>query len=335
MTSELARSVLDGDRKALAKAITLVESTRGDHNLRAEALIEELLPATGGAVRIGVTGSPGVGKSTFIDAFGSLIVESGRRLAVLAVDPSSTSGGGSILGDKTRMVTLASSPDVFIRPSPSSGSLGGIGRRTRDAILLCEAAGYDTVVVETVGVGQSETTVATVTDLFLLLVGPGSGDDLQGIKRGVMELADLVVINKADGPMTDLARQTATDYRLALHLVRPKRAGIETSVLTCSSITGRGLDEVWAELTALHRSLGESGQLEALRQDQAIAQLEDEIRSALFAMATADERFAKERVQLEQAVAGRELSVSGAARQLMTLLFEVTALDREAAADRT
>ncbi|MCL4151440.1 UNVERIFIED_CONTAM: hypothetical protein GTU68_057958 [Idotea baltica] len=222
MTSVLARSLLDGDRTALAKAITLVESTRRDHNLEAEALINAVLPATGGSLRIGVTGSPGVGKSTFIDALGSLVIAEGRRMAVLAVDPSSTSGGGSILGDKTRMVKLAASPDVFIRPSPSSGNLGGIGRRTRDAVLLCEAAGFDTVLVETVGVGQSETTVATVTDLFLLLLAPGGGDDLQGIKRGVMELADVVAINKADGNLTELAQRTAGDYRLALQLVRPK-----------------------------------------------------------------------------------------------------------------
>ena len=227
MTSVLAKSLLDGDRGALAKAITLVESTREDHNIEAEALINDVLPATGGALRMGVTGSPGVGKSTFIDALGTLVVSEGRRMAVLAVDPSSTSGGGSILGDKTRMANLAANTDVFIRPSPSSGNLGGIGRRTRDAVLLCEAAGFDTVLVETVGVGQSETTVATVTDLFLLLLAPGGGDDLQGIKRGVMELADVVAINKADGNMTDLAQQTANDYRLALHLVRYFEVGYQ------------------------------------------------------------------------------------------------------------
>lgn len=320
MTSELARSVLDGDRKALAKAITLVESTRRDHNIEAEALMAELLPATGAAMRIGVTGSPGVGKSTFIDRFGSMVIDDGHRMAVLAVDPSSTSAGGSILGDKTRMASLVTNPDVFIRPSPSGGNLGGIGRRTRDAILLCEAAGYDTVLVETVGVGQSETTVATVTDLFLLLVSPGGGDDLQGIKRGVMELADLVVINKADGAMVDLAGQTAVDYRLALHLVRPKRPGAETAVLTCSSTTGEGLDAVWAALSELHRSMAGRGELATLREAQAVGQLDDEVRGLLYARATADERFVKQRAELERAVAGHELSVSAAARQLIELL---------------
>lgn len=320
MTSTLTQALLDGDRKALAKAITLVESTRDDHNIEAEALINDVLPSTGGALRIGVTGSPGVGKSTFIDALGSLVVGEGRRMAVLAVDPSSTSGGGSILGDKTRMLNLATNPDVFIRPSPSSGNLGGIGRRTRDAVLLCEAAGFDTVLVETVGVGQSETTVATVTDLFLLLLAPGGGDDLQGIKRGVMELADLVAINKADGAMADLAAQTANDYRLALHLVRPKRPGVETPVLTCSSTENAGVDEIWATLLATHQAMADGGELESLRRSQAITQLEDEIRASLFLKAGRDQRFAAAREKLERAIVDREISVSGAARQLVDLL---------------
>ncbi len=320
MSSDLARSILDGDRKALAKAITLVESTRADHNLEAEALINELLPATGRSMRIGVTGSPGVGKSTFIDAFGSMVVAQDRRLAVLAVDPSSTSRGGSILGDKTRMASLASDPAVFIRPSPSSGTLGGIGRRTRDAVLLCEAAGFDTVLVETVGVGQSETTVATVTDLFLLLVAPGGGDDLQGIKRGVMELADLVVVNKSDGNLALLAKQTEADYRLALHLVRPKRTGTETPVVRCSSTTGAGLDEVLATLTGLHRTMTDSGELAALRRAQAVGQLENEVRASLFARASADRRFADRRADVERAVADQELSVTAGARLLIELL---------------
>ncbi|MGH1491062.1 MAG: methylmalonyl Co-A mutase-associated GTPase MeaB [Acidimicrobiales bacterium] len=320
MTSVLARSLLDGDRTALAKAITLVESTRRDHNLEAEALINAVLPATGGSLRIGVTGSPGVGKSTFIDALGSLVIAEGRRMAVLAVDPSSTSGGGSILGDKTRMVKLAASPDVFIRPSPSSGNLGGIGRRTRDAVLLCEAAGFDTVLVETVGVGQSETTVATVTDLFLLLLAPGGGDDLQGIKRGVMELADVVAINKADGNLTELAQRTAGDYRLALQLVRPKRPGVETPVLTCSSTEGGGLEEVWSTLRSRHQAMANDGGLDALRQSQAITQLEDEVRAALYVMASENPNFATARQELEQAIIDRQISVSAAARKLLELL---------------
>lgn len=321
MTSELARSLLDGDRRALARAITLVESTRPDHRRQAETLMTEVLPATGGSLRIGVTGAPGVGKSTFIDTFGTMIAQRGRRLAVLAVDPSSTSGGGSILGDKTRMSGLANNPEVFVRPSPSGGSLGGIGGRTRDAILLCEACGYDTVLVETVGVGQSETTVATVTDLFLLLVGPGGGDDLQGIKRGVMELADLVVINKADGNMVDLAKQTEADYRLALHLVRPKRPGFETAVLTCSSLSGDGQEEVWSRLEEHHRLLDEAGELEAQRRTQAVAQLGDEVSSALMERAGRNREFAAARAELERAVADQQISVTEAAAKLLDLLF--------------
>jgi LAO/AO transport system kinase len=319
--SERAEAIVDGDRRALARAITLVESTRADHHREAEALIDELLPHTGGALRIGITGTPGVGKSTFIDAFGSRVVGAGRRLAVLAVDPSSSSGGGSILGDKTRMTALAGHPDVFVRPSPSSGTLGGIGRRTRDAIALCEAAGYDLILVETVGVGQSETTVATVTDLFLLLVAPGGGDDLQGIKRGVMELADLLVVNKADGDLVPLAEQTAGHYRLALHLVRPKHPGLETPVLTCSSVTGEGLEEVWNALERIHGHLRGSGQLDRLRAAQAVTQLDGEVRAALYARAEGDEEFAKLHRTLEAAVAEHRLSVTAAARQLVELAF--------------
>jgi LAO/AO transport system kinase len=318
---QLARSIGNGDRAALARSITLVESTRDDHRRRAEALIDELLPRTGRSLRLGVTGSPGVGKSTFIDGLGSAIVERGHRLAVLAVDPSSTTGGGAILGDKTRMAELSARPEVFIRPSPSGGTLGGIGRRTRDAILLCEAAGFDVIIVETVGVGQSETTVATVTDLFLLLVGPGGGDDLQGIKRGIMELADLVVVNKADGQLAVPAEQTAGHYRTALHLVRPKHEGITTPVLTCSALQRTGLDEVWRTATDLTAELGRAGVIERLRSRQALDQLGSEIRDGLVARATADPAFAEARREVEHLVAHGALSVSGAARRLTDLVF--------------
>ncbi len=319
---EFAQAVVDGDRRALARAITLVESTKPEHNRQAEDLIGELLPHTGRSTRIGITGPPGVGKSTFIDALGLLVVKAGSRLAVLAVDPSSATAGGSILGDKTRMGSLANSTDVFVRPSPSGGTLGGIGRRTRDAVLLCEASGYDVVLIETVGVGQSETAVATVADLFVLLVPPGGGDDLQGIKRGIMELADLVVVNKADGSTVDLAEETAGHYRSALHLLPPKHQGLETPVLCCSSIEASGLDEVWQRIETLHQHLKSTGQLASLRHHQATTQLDAEVRASLYARASTRPGFADQRAAVEAAVAAGQLSVSAGARQLADLAFD-------------
>src|SRR6188472_250749 len=222
-TGELADAVRAGDRRALARAITLVESTRADHRDDAVELLDALMPATGEATRVGISGAPGAGKSTFIEALGMHLVDAGHRVAVLAVDPSSTRSGGSILGDKTRMEELSRRPEAYIRPSPSSGTLGGVARRTREAMLVCEAAGFDVVVIETVGVGQSEVAVAGMVDLFVLLLGPGAGDELQGVKRGIVELADVVVVNKADGALADLARHTAADYTHALHLVGQAR----------------------------------------------------------------------------------------------------------------
>src|SRR5947208_3828114 len=235
--------VVDGDRRALARAITRVESTRADHRAEAEALLAEVLPHVGGAMRVGISGAPGAGKSTFIEALGLHLVERDHRVAVLAVDPSSTRSGGSILGDKTRMEELTRSPHAFVRPSPTSGTLGGVARRTREALLLCEAAGFDVVLVETVGVGQSEVKVAAMVDLFLVLVAPGGGDELQGLKRGIMELADLVVVNKADGDLAATAAHTAADYAAALHLVRPRTPVWTPRVLTCSALTGLGIPE--------------------------------------------------------------------------------------------
>ena len=229
-----------------------------------------MLDRTGGAYRIGVSGTPGVGKSTFIERVGRHAIELGHRLAVLAVDPSSRLSGGSILGDKTRMPYLAAHPASFVRPSPSRGVLGGVADATREVLLLCEAAGFDVVIVETVGVGQSETAVADITDLFLLLVAPGGGDDLQGIKRGVMELADLVAVNKADGPYLATASHTAADYRLALHLVRPKHQGVPTEVLLCSALEGSGLVQIWDHLISQWKTLNDTGRLRALRSGQAV-----------------------------------------------------------------
>jgi LAO/AO transport system kinase len=319
VTGELALRLRSGDRRALARAITLVESTRPDHRQRAEALLDEVLPSTGGARRVGISGSPGVGKSTFIEAFGLARLDEGHRLAVLAVDPSSARTGGSILGDKTRMEQLSRRPEAFIRPSPSGGSLGGVARRTREALLLCEAAGFDLVVVETVGVGQSETAVAGICDLFLLLVGPGSGDELQGIKRGIMELADVVAVNKADGATADAARHTAADYRHALRLVRPKWAGRHTPVLTCSALSGEGLDQVWSALCELHRSLDADGSLAELRRQQAVQALWSDVDERLRAGVRRDPGVAGAAARLEAAVAAGERSPAAAASELLAL----------------
>lgn len=321
--SELANAVVAGDRRALARAITLVESTRDDHRRQAEDLLDRLLPRAGNAVRLGVTGSPGVGKSTFINRFGSLLLGRGRTLAILAVDPSSQTTGGSILGDKTRMADLAGDRRVFIRPSPSGGVTGGIAVATRDAITVCEAAGFDTIVVETVGVGQSETAVANITDLFLLLVAPGGGDDLQGIKRGVMELADVVAVNKTDGDLIDLARRTAADYRSALQLVRPKHPDASTTVVGCSSLSGDGLPELWSVLEDLHRRLGSTSRMAELRSRQARAQLEAQISLQLTRWAAEHPEFARAKAELLEKVARQQLSVSSAASRLLSTIVEM------------
>ncbi len=238
--SALAERVRAGDRKALGRAITLVESTREEDRGRAVEMLESLMEATGDSTRVGVSGAPGVGKSTFIDRLGCYLIDRGHRVAVLAIDPSSTVSGGSILGDKTRMEQLARRPDAFVRPSPAGRALGGVARRTREAILLCEAAGFDIILVETVGVGQSETMVADMTDAFLLLLAPGGGDELQGIKRGIIELADVVAVNKTDGELESAARQTAADYRLALNVLRPRTQAWKVPVQACSALTGMG-----------------------------------------------------------------------------------------------
>jgi LAO/AO transport system kinase len=246
--ADLARRLATGDRRALARSITLVESTRADVRLEAAALLDAALPATGGAVRVGISGTPGAGKSTFIDELGTHLTGAGHRVAVLAVDPSSRRSGGSIMGDKTRMERLSRDPAAFIRPSPSGGTLGGVARRTREAAFLCEAAGFDVVLIETVGVGQSETVVADMVDCFVLIAAPGGGDDLQGIKRGIMELADIIVINKADGDLLPAARRAASDHRQAAHLLRPKHPGWAVPVLLASALHGTGIDEVWQEV---------------------------------------------------------------------------------------
>ena len=247
--STLTKGVLAGERRALSKAITLIESTRDDHRIQAEKIVDALLPHTGNTIRLGLTGIPGVGKSTLIESFGLYLLEHGHRPAILAVDPSSPVTGGSILGDKTRMEMLSRDARAFIRPSPSGGTLGGVARRTREAMLLCEAAGHDVILIETVGVGQSETAVAGMVDLFLLLVAPGAGDELQGIKKGIVELADMVVVTKADGDLADAARRAARDYSNALHLIGRVDENGNVPVVTCSATSGFGIDAMWQGVT--------------------------------------------------------------------------------------
>jgi LAO/AO transport system kinase len=321
---ELVEQLRAGDRRALARAITLVESTRDDHRREAEALLDALTPAAssshGGLVdtiRIGITGSPGVGKSTFIEAFGGHVVEGGHRLAVLAVDPSSRRTGGSILGDKTRMTELSRRPEVFIRPSPGGTQLGGVARRTREAVLLCEAAGYDVVLVETIGVGQSEVAVADMVDLFCLLVGPAGGDDLQGVKRGIMELADLVVVNKADGELEPAALRAQADYVNALHLLRPKWRSWTPTVLACSSVTGVGIDAVWDAVAAFRDTLVASGEADGTRSAQTVAWMWSEIRDTLLGSLRDDPTVRGLVGPLEKDVAAGRVTPSAAARRLL------------------
>jgi LAO/AO transport system kinase len=313
----LAELIGSGDRKALARAITLVESTHAGDRASAEQLLTQLLPRTGQALRIGISGAPGAGKSTFIEALGAHITGTGAKLAVLAVDPSSVRSGGSILGDKTRMATLARDPLAFIRPTPAGAVSGGVARRTREAMLLAEAAGFGVLLVETVGVGQSETAVAEMTDLFVLLVAPGSGDDLQGIKRGAMELADLVLITKTDGDLVAAANRAYADYRAALGLMRPKYPGIPAEIAQVSSLTGAGVPEVWALIQSLAERLRAGGHLARLRGEQLRGWFWSEVRAALAEIMATDPAMAAEAAALEGAVlAGRTLP-EAAARALI------------------
>lgn len=313
----LAAAVCTGNRRALARAITLIESTRDDHRDRAERLLEHLLPHTGGATRIGISGVPGVGKSTFIEAFGQNWIARGHKVAVLAVDPSSQRSGGSILGDKTRMEQLSRAPEAFIRPSPTAGTLGGVARRTREVLLACEAAGFDVVLIETVGVGQSETAVADLVDMFLLLLLPGGGDELQGVKRGIMELADLVVVNKADGDLAAAAARSAAEYANAIRLLHPASSDWIPPVLTCSSLENTGIDEV-RETTEAFRARAESdGALEARRAAQARRWMWGEVDEHLLAGFQRHPAVRAKLKSLEQRVSDAEITPSAAAQALL------------------
>ena len=268
LADDLVAAVRRGDRRSLARAVTLVESTRPDHRRAAEALIEAILPATGGATRIGISGPPGAGKSTFIERFGLDGIARGHKIAVLAVDPGSKRGGGAILGDKTRMAELGRAAAAFIRPSSAGAESGGVARRTREAILVCEAAGFDIVLVETIGAGQAETTVADMVDMFLLILPPAAGDELQGIKRGIIELADLILVNKADGALFDYASRAAADYGNALRLIRPAVPEWQAQARAVSALTGSGIDAVWDDVARFRAALQATGSWARRRAEQ-------------------------------------------------------------------
>lgn len=314
---ELAAGVSAGDRTALGRAITLIESTRDEDQASARELLARLLAQTGGALRVGITGVPGVGKSTFIEALGRKLTAQGTKVAVLAVDPSSTRSGGSILGDKTRMQELARDPLAFVRPSPSRGSLGGVARRTREAIALCEAAGYEVVLVETVGVGQSETLVAGMVDFFLVLMLPGAGDELQGIKRGILELADMVAINKADGDNVEAARRASVDYGRAMRLMPRKSSHWSVPVVTCSALTGAGLDVLWADVLRFRTARRTAGEWEANRAEQRVAAMWRAIEWALMGVFRKDPRVQARAAGLEAAVRTGAVAPDHAAAELL------------------
>jgi LAO/AO transport system kinase len=312
--------LLGGDRAALARAITLIESKRGDDQARARALMQALLPHSGRSIRVGITGVPGVGKSTLIDALGARLTGRGHRLAVLAVDPSSTRSGGSILGDKTRMRNLATDPRAYIRPSPSAGTLGGIAAKTREAMLVCEAAGFDVVLVETVGVGQSETAVADMVDLFLVLLLPGGGDELQGLKKGIVELADLIAVNKADGEGAVRARAAAAEYGAALRILAPSGPVWSTPIITVSGATGEGLDRLWA-LVLDHRARMEAAGLLAKRRSaQQVKWLTTLLDERLTARLRADPRVKARLAELEAKVAQGRIAAIVAADEIATMI---------------
>jgi LAO/AO transport system kinase len=320
--SEYVEGILSGDRTLLSRAITLVESNSVEHFETAQAVLHAVLPRTGGALRVGVTGVPGAGKSTFIEALGKRLTAVGRKVAVTAVDPTSQLSGGSVLGDKTRMERLSVDPSAFVRPSPTGGALGGVTRKTRETILLFEAAGYDVVLVETVGVGQSEVTVRSMVDVFLLLLVAGAGDELQGLKKGIVEVADLVLVNKADGPNVTAALAAKSEYEHALRHVRPATHGWRTPVLTVSAVTGEGIDTAWSAVEEHHRQTLESGALGERRREQEREWFRELVDRHLREAFLADTRVKVLMPALEEDVVQGRVPAASAARTLMNAFRE-------------
>ena len=316
----IADDLRAGHRAALARAITLIESRRSDHQAAARDLVQALLRETGKAIRVGITGSPGVGKSTTIDALGMFLIERGHKVAVLAVDPSSARTGGSILGDKTRMARLSASDNAFIRPSPASGTLGGVAAKTREAMLLCEAAGFDVVLVETVGIGQSETAVCDMTDFFLALMLPGAGDELQGIKKGLVELADMIAVNKADGDNVKRANLAAGEYSSALHILTPRSEHWQPPVLTYSALTGAGIDTIWQKILDHRTAMNASGEFDARRRDQQVKWMWSMFEQLTMARLRADASVRAKVKRIEAEVAAGRISPALAAEQIAEML---------------
>jgi len=314
---DIAEGVKKGQMRALAKAITLIESRNLDHSLAATTLLDELLPFSGNSIRVGISGVPGAGKSTFIEALGLHLIEQGHKVAVLAVDPSSQLSGGSILGDKTRMERLSRETRAFIRPSPAGDTLGGVARKTRETMLVCEAAGYDVVIVETVGVGQSEITVASMVDFFLLLQLPGAGDELQGIKKGVMEIADAILINKAEGEGRQRAELARRQYANALHLLKPKSANWQVPVLLCSALQHQGIDDAWQTVMAFRERMQASGEFARKRRLQATDWMWTLVKNDLKDLFLRDKNVEALLDQVQDAVAKELTTPSAAARRLL------------------